>query len=284
MYIFFADDSNRRSPNLPDMGALIAIGGIFVETSKLKSLNQKIEVICTQYGFPQNDPFKWSPGRELWMRENLTGDRRRDFFLALLTEAKTHGAGAIVVIEDTTRNTATDAKTPQIDVIRLFFERVDWKLNRLRSEGMLIIDRPSGDRGDEDKFLYSCLETMRQGTQYVNMEHIVLSACSPSKFTRMLQLSDLVTSCSLAAASGERQYSPLVFESIKRILCDDSGRIGGVGFKMHPDYCYVNLYHWLLGDPHYHRCNTGYPLPMEGRPYINNPYISLADVAQKESV
>ena len=274
MYILFADDSNRYKPSLPNMGALIAIGGILVEASRLKSLNQSIEAICTQHGFPQNEPFKWSPGRKLWMRENLIDGRRRDFFLFLLTEIKNHSAEGIVVIEDINRNTATDATTHQIDVVKLFFERIAWKLNRLRSEGVLIIARPSGGRGDEDRFLYNCLETIRQGTQYVNMERIVLSACSPSKFTKMLQLSDLITSCSLAAVSGEMQYSPPIFERIKDILCADSGRIGGVGFKMHPNYCYVNLYHWLLGDSHYHRWNIGYPLPMEGRPYMNNPYIS----------
>lgn len=274
MHIFFADDSNRNRPNLSNMGSLIAIGGIFVEASKLKSLNQKIESICIQYGFPEREPFKWSPGRELWMRENLIGDKRKDFFLSLLTEAETHEVGAIIVAEDTTRNTATDAQTPQLDVIRLFFERIDWKLGKIKSEGALIIDRPSGNRGNEDKFLYDCLETVRQGTQYVNMERIVLSACSPAKFTRMLQLADLVTSCSLAAASGEKQYSPPVFEKIKVLLCRDSGRIGGVGFKMHPDYCYLNLYHWLLGDSHYHKWNVGYPLPMQGRPYLDNPYLN----------
>lgn len=272
MHIFFADDSNRDHPNLPDMGSLIAIGGVFVEASKLKSLNQRIEAICTRYGFPAREPFKWSPGRELWMRENLIGDNRKNFFLSLLTEAQAYEVEAIVVIEDTTRNTATDAQTPQADVIRLFFERINWKLGKIRSEGALIIARPSGDRGDEDKFLYDCLETVRQGTQYVTMDRIILNACSPAKFTRMLQLSDLVTSCSLAAAGGERQYSPPIFEKIKDILCEDSGRIGGIGFKMHPDYCYVNLYHWLLGDLLYHRGNVGYPLPLESRPYTNNPF------------
>lgn len=109
MFIFFADDSSRKSVSLPDMGALIGIGGIFIEAGKLKSLSDNINKICSSYEFPPNEPFKWSPGRELWMRDNLKYDRRRDFFLELIKVAENSGAGAIVVIEDITRNTATNA-------------------------------------------------------------------------------------------------------------------------------------------------------------------------------
>lgn len=151
---------------------------------------------------------------------------------------------------------------------------MEWKLAKVRGEGILIVDRPGGGRSDEDRFLYECLETMRQGTDYVNMEHIILHACCPSRFTRLLQLSDVIISCSIATASGEKEYAPPVFEKIKRILCKESDRIGSVGFKFHPDFCYVNLYRWLLGDSHYVRFNAGYPLPIGSRPYQENPYLA----------
>ncbi len=281
MYIFFADDSKRHKPSLPDMGALIGIGGAFVDASKLQSLNQKIDKVCINYGFPKGEPFKWSPGRELWMYSNLKLEKRRDFFFEVLSEAETHDVGAIVVTEDTTRNTATNALTHQMDAIKLFLERVDWKLSRTRNEGILVIDRPSGDRSDEDKFMYECLETMRQGTEYAKLDRIIVSACTSSRLTRMLQLADLVTSCSLAAVSGEKQYAPPVFERIKKLLCRESGRMGGVGFKMHPDYCYANLYHWLLEDSHFFKHNMGIPLPIQSRPYLVNPFIIIDEVAEK---
>lgn len=142
MFVFFADDSSRKSVSLPDMGALIGIGGIFVEAGKLKSLSDKINEICSSYQFPPDEPFKWSPGRELWMRNNLKHDRRRDFFLELIEAAENNGAGALVVIEDITRNTATNAPNAQIDVTKLFFERVEWKLAKVMGEGILIVDRP----------------------------------------------------------------------------------------------------------------------------------------------
>ncbi len=273
MFIFFADDSSRKVTSLPDMGTLIGIGGVFVEAKQLKELSIKIDEICSSYGFPANEPFKWSPGRELWMRDNLKLDKRRDFFLEVIGTAEALKAGAIVVIEDTTRRKATVAVTSELDVTNLFFERVNWKLSKLGDEGILIVDRPGGGRSDEDRFLYQCLDTLRQGTGYVNMEHIILHACCPSKLTRLLQLSDVIISCSIAAASGEREYAPPVFEKIKCILCKESDRIGGVGFKMHPDFCYVNLYHWLLGDSHYSKSNSWVQLPLESRPYRENPYL-----------
>jgi hypothetical protein len=47
----------------------------------------------------------------------------------------------------------------------------------------------------------------------------------------------------------------------------DFGRIGGLGLKIHPDFRYANLYHWLLGDSHFVRYQSGYPLPFKSRPY-----------------
>jgi hypothetical protein len=38
--------------------------------------------------------------------------------------------------------------------------------------------------------------------------------------------------------------------------------IGGSGLKLHPDLCYLNLYHWLLGDSYYRRGGGGHTLPM----------------------
>lgn len=274
MYIFFADDSTRKreSVRLSNMGTLVGVGGVFIEDRKIKILNDKINSICVTYQFPANEPFKWSPGRELWMWNNLVDEKRKNFFMEIIDAAKSQGVGAIVAIEDISRQKATNAATPQIDVTRLFFERVEWKLTKLNSEGILIVDRPGGGRKEEDMFLYECLETLKQGTDYLNMEHIVLHACCPSKFARLLQLSDVIISCSIAAASGGRVFAPPIFDKIKEILCKEAGRIGGVGFKMHPDLCYVNLYHWLLGDTHYARMNTGLGLPIETRPYSENPY------------
>jgi len=81
---------------------------------------------------------------------------------------------------------------------------------------------------------------------------------------------DVVTSCVVARVSGESTHSPPVFDLIKPLLRSDGHRIGGVGLKIHPDFVYANLYHWLLGDSHFHRFNIGFPMPLKDRPFSND--------------
>ena len=54
---------------------------------------------------------------------------------------------------------------------------------------------------------------------------------------------------------------------MKVLLRSGSGRIGGVGLKIDPDFSYANLYHWVLGDTDFWRGNLGTPLPLNDRPY-----------------
>ena len=139
-------------------------------------------------------------------------------------------------------------------------------------EGVVIVDTPSGTRGDEDRFLGRCLDTIQRGTPYVRFERIALNVISTnSKLVRLLQLADVVTSCTLAYIGGEPQWSLPVFEQIKTILRSDYGRLGGCGVKIHPDLRYRNLYHWLLGDTHFVRYQSGVPLPLANYPYAQSP-------------
>jgi hypothetical protein len=254
------------------MGRLVAAGGILIEGKAVKNLEAKIGDCCKVAGFPANAEFKWSPGRELWMRTNLVDAARSQFFLDVLAAAQDHDATALVVIEDGQYKTATGVKTPEDDVTRLLLERIH-NCTPDSSDGcIVIVDRPSGGRADEDRFLSRCLESLQSGTDYVKHDKIALNVLStPSKLVRLLQLADLVTSCTTALVSGESMYAPAVFEKIKPLLDGFLDRIGGFGVKIHPDHKYVNLYHWLLGDTVLWRGNCGHPLPISGRPYKKGP-------------
>jgi hypothetical protein len=271
MRFFFGDDSRQSSPTRPKMGPLVAAGGVLVSHDQVRSLESALSSLCRETGFPGNDEFKWSPGRELWMRDHLIGQDRSDFFCKALALAATHGAVAIVVIEDTGCRTATRAKTPEDDVSQLLLERIHHESPRDESGCVVVVDRPSGDRGDEDRFLSRCLEHLQTGTDYVKHDRIALNVLStPSKLVRILQLADLVTSCTAALFSGENRYAPEVFQAIRPILAKGMSRIGGVGLKIQPDFKYANLYHWLLGDTHYYRMNCGLPYPLKERPYCKD--------------
>jgi hypothetical protein len=62
--------------------------------------------------------------------------------------------------------------------------------------------------------------------------------------------------------AGEAKFSPAIFEDgILPLLRTDSGCKGGRGLKIHPDFRYGNLYHWLLHDSHLVRYQSGISLP-----------------------
>jgi len=255
------------------MGPLVAVGSVSVPAVTLRNLERSLDDLCRLFGFPPGEEFKWSPRRDQWMYAQLVEEARENFFGEALRTAAAHEAKALVVIEDTThRRASQDDITPEPDVVRMFLERVEQRLAGARSQGVVIADRPSGDRAAEDRFLASCLETLQAGTKYVKPDHIVLSVLStPSRLVRLIQLADLVASCSLARVAGEGRFSPPVFDQIRPLLYRDLGRVGGIGLKIHPDFVYANLYHWLLGDRDLIRWPTGVPLPIEVRPYGREP-------------
>ena len=124
MHLFFGDDSRQNCPTRSKMGPRVAAGGFLVDGKAVKSLEASLGNVCQKAGFPVNDEFKWSPGRELWMRINLVGDARRDFFFNVLSAAADHEIVAMAVLEDAKCRTAPRAQTHEDDVSRLLLERV----------------------------------------------------------------------------------------------------------------------------------------------------------------
>jgi len=71
--------------------------------------------------------------------------------------------------------------------------------------------------------------------------------------------------------AGETRFAPDVFQHIKPMFPRKYDRIGGPSLKIHPDFRYSNLYHWLCGDSHFVRYQTGIPMPLKGRHYFAGP-------------
>ena len=271
---FFAEDSKQNSPSRPGMGPLVAIGGINVAGEQVGVLGNAIDEICTSAGFPQGEEFKWSPGRELWMHSGLVGADRERFFVAVLGRLADSDVRSLVVIGDSNHRTATDSDDPETDVTTMFLERVESQCRSDHSEGFVVVDRPSGGRRDEDMFLAGCLETIQSGTTYIKPRQIAHNVVStPSKLSRLLQAADFITGCTLAIVSGEQEYSPSVFASVLPLFQRHMNRIGGCGLKIHPDFRYANLYHWIVGDSHLWKGKTGTKLPMIDYPYCQGSFI-----------
>lgn len=280
MDFIFADDARQLRPSRPGMGQLIAIGGIHVPSESVGHLERAIEGLCGEFGVPSDEQFKWSPGKkEPFMKTQLVSDDRLAFFDKLLSLALRHQAQATVVIEDTSRRPARPhATSHEHDITSLFLERADWSLRAAGREGVVIIAAPSGGAKDEEHFLAECVEIIDSGTEYSQLPNIGLRVLlAKSRLIRSLQLADVVVSCTVARVSGEDRFSPAVFEMLKPLFRHDGSRIGGVGLKLHPDFCFANLYHWLLGDTDWWKGNSGCPLPVRGFPYFN----SEADLASR---
>lgn len=274
MRLLFLDDSRQKNCTRDKIDALVAIGGIIVDVQVAKDLEQAVDQICKNFGFPDGEPFKWSPKRDYWMWDKLVGDRREAFFSAVLSEVDNTGGIGLVAICDPTKATATkNAQTHEMDALVLVLERFDWVLQEENELGMVIVSRPSGGRGDEDSFLLECDGILTAGTDYRKFNRIVTNVLTmPFRDSRFLQVADLVVSITNAAVAGS-PHAEAVFPSVRMLLRSSDGRIGGVGVKIHPDSIYVNLYHWVLRDDIFliRRAGTGFALPIRGRPFFVSP-------------
>jgi hypothetical protein len=274
MRFLFAEDGRQDFPTRKGMGPLVAAGGISVPNESLGRLENQLEELCGNFGFPKGASFQWGPGEDLWMNKNLIEEKKTDFFIRALNLAEKFGVKALVAIADTKLGTATKtAPDGFADVISLFLERVQKHLSKSQEEGILIVDQKSGENEKKGKFLNGYLELLQSSPTYVRPQRISLNVLSAqARYNRLLQLAQVVTSCSVSIVGGEVHISAPVFSHIKPLFLNEKGRIGGVGLKIHPDIRYSNLYHWLLGDSFLIRVskNAGIPLPSSKYPYYSS--------------
>jgi hypothetical protein len=267
MRLFFADDARQARPTREGMGPLVAAGAVGVPEGEVRVLELLLAKICSDFGFPDGEEFKWSPGRDLWMAKNLVEVRRYDFYQQILGTAQQHGVTATVVVQESTAERTTGAASAEEDVTRHLLESLHLQIP-MDDQAIVIADRPGGGRPEEDAFIDSCLAAVKTGTRYVrNFELIALFLTTNSRMLRLLQLADLITSCTTAAVAGEDRWSPPVFALIRPLFQSSGGRIGGTGLKIHPAARFANLYHWLVGDRHYVHHSTTYAMPLPGYPY-----------------
>lgn len=264
MEFIFADDARQDNPSRLGVGPLVAIGGVHVHADAVGALERQIDEHCRDWGFPRAEQFKWSPGStEPFMRTQLVEDRREGFYEGLIELAISHQVRACVVIEDTKFKTAREqSRDHEHDVTALFLERVSADLRAQTADGTMVVAKPRGGHKEEQKFLSQCLQLLESGTEYEPLANLPLGVfIAQSNRLRLLQLADVVASCVVARVAGEVRYSPRIFEQLKPLFRRDGDRVGGFGVKLHPDFIYANLYHWLLGDSYITRNGFDIPLP-----------------------
>lgn len=268
--VFFADDSKQRSPTRSGVNSLVSIGGIYVPSAQVLALETTLGEVCHRHGFPSpQEPFKWSPNRGHWFRDGVAD--RAAFFVELIETASNHSVKAIVMVEDESCRTATgQTDDHEFDALTLFMERAQYILERQQSTGIVVVAEPSGGNREEQQLLTKCHDLFHSGTDYTDLSRLAFSVVTaPFKNVRCLQLADIVVSATTALIAGNQHAGPIV-EVLKGLYYRENDCIGGRGVKISPDFRYLNLYHWLLGDTHYWRFNAGYPLPLQDRPYREN--------------
>jgi hypothetical protein len=272
MHLIFVDDSKQARPTRPGVGSLVAAGAVMLDADSARSAEKALDSLCRDVGFPAGDEFKWSPQRGTWMHGSLHGDNRQRFFLEVARVLSDHNVLAHVVMEDSNRSRATGPLvSAEDDVVIMLLERVASRLKDLRTTALLVADRPGGNRADEDRFVADCLDALNVGTEYVQHAEISFVLSADSRSIRLLQAADLVTSCITAYVAGESNNAPRVAQALLPLFPLSYGRRGGPSIKIHPDYTFGNLYHWLFGDDDFIRRQTGIPLPHRSYGYYSGP-------------
>lgn len=271
MHVFFADDSERKGSR-PDMGQLVAFGGVYFDESALGSVDEGFRTVLTDLGIPEDTEVKWSLPPGNWIREELADGKRPELYRRLLQVAQNHDGRVIVSVIDVGRLQATEEECFR-DAVKFVFERFDTNLSYVGDDalGLIVADRPSGDRQDEQEFLSSFLEHVDRGTEFVDGEHVPFNIVTTgSRFVRHLQLADLITSVTSAMVQGDYRYAEPVFDEIKPMFITNwRGLIGGTGLKLHPSHL-GNLYYHLFDEDVKVRRGTGRGLPEPKWPYSDD--------------
>jgi len=133
------------------------------------------------------------------------------------------------------------------------------------------VAKPSGGAKEEESFLATYVDLIEDGTEYQPFRHPPLGIFTAySRRIRLLQLADVITSCTLSRISSEHRHSEEVFELVKPLFRQSGERIG-IGVKVHPDFVHANLYHWLLADSYITRDGQPRPLPDPTLPFADHP-------------
>lgn len=265
-HFLFLDDAEQTDCPRDGISRLIAMGGISIAAHDASRLSANLDEICRQAGLPSGEPFKWSPKKNSCLQKNFTGDEKAELFESLLKKAAEFEIAAHVICCDPKAKMLNGADDVHQSALLAALERFNFTLGSSDC-GIVIVDRPAGDKKAEERYLAACLKLTEDGGAYANFDKLACPILTmPFALSRSLQIADLVVSITTAHVAGRPQAGRF-FPLVKALFREDKGRIGGVGLKLHPDYRFANLYHWLLGDSHYVRGSIGVPMPLADRPY-----------------
>lgn len=269
--VWFIDESRQRRPSRQGMGPLFGVAALAVPESLLPNLEKTIGTLCSDVGFPPGEEFKWSPRRNTWMYRELHGPDRIRFQLKVCEALKSYGGRAVVVIVDECCTTAMATENHVVAAYELLFERIDISSGRQRKMALVRADEVGGGPRVATAQKCNLRSVIKRGTQFSSLQHLEDIHWVDSSRSRAIQACDLIIGCSVAFVAGSAEYAEEVFkDGILPILETHNCAVGGRGLKLHPDFRYRNLYHWLLGDTFY--VKDGTPLPNPEFPFYHDAW------------
>lgn len=124
MQLWFVDDARQLTPTRRGDRSVVCSWSDLCLGANLRSFENALDTLCRSTGFPDGQEFKWSPGRALWMRDNLSGEARTEFFLNAVAIARDHGICGTLTVVDTNHTVITGASNHETAVVRLLLERI----------------------------------------------------------------------------------------------------------------------------------------------------------------
>lgn len=271
MQFFFGDDS-KQSGARKGMGTVVAFGGIFFAQEHLLPFKSRCEEILAAAGVPDNEEVKWSPHRESWIYNNFKGREREDCYLALLRAAQSLG-GRVIVVACEPERAGLKLEWGFERCLEYCLERISLHLKQTGNLGIVIADRPGGNKKGDEEFLSAALAKIEDDTNYIQKACLALPVLSaPSHLNRHLQIADLVTGITAAMVAGKSQFAGPLFAPIHEMMVQNTlGYVGGTGLKVYPDDL-INLYHWVLGETEFSKASrmAAIPIPCNKIAYFEN--------------
>ena len=138
------------------------------------------------------------------------------------------------------------------------------------SLGLMICDRPGGDKREEEALLSAVLSTIQAGTDFVPPSQVPINILTTrSHLVVELQVADLVTGVTTAMIGGDTGYAEPLFEEVRPMFHRNAaGYAGGAGLKLYPNEL-LNLHHWVGKEDRFVKVamNSAWTLPHPGWPF-----------------
>lgn len=245
--VAFVDDSkmDTREGTEPQR-AWFGYGALLVEDQHLPTLDAEFDALKTRHGFPRRRPLssrvsldqyreaKYSPGRSLWMRNNLIEEARTNFFRGAAELIESLGGRILLSFYDEKCDDCGEHEAKKRALENLY-ERFPAIVEDLETGVVIVVCDFEGSNTQTRSLVEQATGIARFGTWYRSeiREHLYpVLLLGESHLHAGLQIADIAASALGSMLVGEEVYAPPVWDAVRPLLYRRSGTAGGWGVKV----------------------------------------------------